>query len=204
VATFDFTTGYTNGTTIEEVDSKWAGDTSNLIVTTSGGNALINDNPNGANRLVVYENSHGDFQSSRLVRAAGTLGSQGFVVVVNSSTSTGTGFRAIVYSTYVELRDNTTYVTDASHGVTLTSTALDIEIRSTDAGGGNATVAVYVQGSGSPIISSTRTAKTGGSPGFQLNDESATVTERITSWTDGVSATSIVPQAMTNYRMRAA
>jgi hypothetical protein len=196
VATFDFTTGYTDGTTLEQVDSKWAGDTSNLVITTSGGNALINNNPSGANRLVIYENSHGDYQSSRLVRAAGTLGSQGFVIVVNASTSTGTGFRVIVYSTYVELRDGTTYVTDASHGVTLTSTDIDVEIRTTDAGGGNTTVAVYIQGSGSPLISTTRTAKTGGSPGFQLNDENATVTERITSWTDGVSSAPIVPRAM--------
>jgi hypothetical protein len=191
MATFTFDEA--NNTTLEDIDSKWAGDTTGLITT----DGKLRATAAYQQRAAMYENSQGNYQSSRgyFKAIAYTAGQELFSVAVHKTGVIGTGYEARCSSAGgIALYRSGSYVSE-DIAVTFGSD-FDIEITTTDAGGGSVYVRCYVGGV-QKISYTDSSPLTTGSPGFNMysGDNGVTALEMYT-WTDGVSSASIVPRLM--------
>ena len=180
MATFTFSEA--NGTTIESIDSKWAGDTTAVEVQSG---VLQKVSAPTVVAQCYYENGHGAYQSSQCVWKAGTATGNIRTTAVQV-VGAQRGYEARMTSnTTIELRRNAVYVTDAAHGLDPTAADYTIKIETSDAGGGSTYVRVYVNGV-QKISSTDASPVTGGYPAFRIANATAVTESQLDSWTDGV------------------
>jgi hypothetical protein len=193
MATFNF--GEANGTTLEVLDSKWAGDSTQMEVQSG---VLQPTTSAGGNRTCWYENGHGNAQSAEMVikaRANGLAPSAGPAIHVTAENDRYTDGYWVGYTngatTTVELRENGVYRADY---LTPDITSNDVTLKIEDDGSGNITVTI--NGTPQTPFNDTASPLTGGYPGFNVNPDPAfaggasTSLAAIDNWTDGVAGAS--------------
>ena len=190
-----FTFNQANGTTLETIDPKWAGTTAPYSVQ---GSRLQCSSIDSGVVSVWYEDGQPLRQSSKLVRAAGAATGNSQVFVQRNGSQTG--YHVTIGPTFLEIRRNSVYKSDAAHGINLATTQLTIEIATTTGLGGLALVSVYVQNNVSPLFTWQEDVAdlSGGYPGFFLANLTAVTDEQAVSWTDGISD----PVTLTQSRFR--
>lgn len=180
MATFNFSEA--DGTSLEAIDPKWAGNSTNFV--TSAGTLQPDGGSSGyAAYDAWYENGQGNAQKSQAVFK------QAVDAACRALTLHATGSQQYICfpatATSLQVRKSGTYL-DQVTGLGTNFTTGDHTISFEDNGSG--TLTVKVNGTTVLTINDTAAPLTGGYPGISVTGNGTLSDQRIDDWTDGVSS----------------